>query len=323
MSPPSDGSQCCVCYKCKVSIKQTDITIKCAGFCRKLFHPQCVTLKDSDVRFLAKCDGFGWTCQPCREQITEGESLLQVLKVVLEKVQANSESLTRHENKIYEIISTINNNNNHLSTINKDAVESRSATYCSIAASTSRNVTRNKQTTGEVPEHGPAIITSSQVATAIMSAKKHIHELKKTDTTKANLTKNNNIDSSAKTQSTSHVAIDPRPIKRNNKTKVIGTAVSDNTKFAAVNITKRTWIHVSGFHKDLEVHDIQELLENKFKRNDFLCFKINPKHKYPKFSSFKIGADLSLKEQLLNPSLWNKGIVISEFDFFRAARNKV
>lgn len=168
-------------------------------------------------------------------------------------------------------------------------------------------------------------ITSSQVATAIMAGKKHIEDPTKTDLpTKANPTKSSNMDGSTKTQSISHKVKDPKFIKRNsNKIKITGTAVAVNSKFEAVNIIKRTWIHVAGFHKDLEVNDMLELLEEKFSRNDFLCFKINPKHRSPQFSSFKIGADFTLKDQLLNPCLWNKGITISEFDFFRASRNKV
>lgn len=112
--------------------------------------------------------------------------------------------------------------------------------------------------------------------------------------------------------------------KNNQKKQVIvGNAEPDEEKFSAVQVNKRTWIHVANFNRDITAEDLANYLNKKFQRNDFLCFKIKPKHKWPKFSSFKIGADISLEDVLLNPKSWAAGISVSKFDFFRAARNRI
>ena len=100
-------------------------------------------------------------------------------------------------------------------------------------------------------------------------------------------------------------------------------AISEDIKFTAGKIIKRTWVHVANFQLDLTAEELTEYLNKKFHRDDFICFKIKPKHKSPKFSSFKIGADISLEETLLNPNSWNSGIAVCKFDFFLAARNKL
>lgn len=58
--------------------------------------------------------------------------------------------------------------------------------------------------------------------------------------------------------------------KSKNKQKIIGTAELSNTKYAAVAVTKRTWIHVSNFHKDLTADKILEFLQTKFNGKDFV-----------------------------------------------------
>lgn len=113
-------------------------------------------------------------------------------------------------------------------------------------------------------------------------------------------------------------------LKNNQKKQVIvGNAEPDEEKFSAVQVIKRTWIHVANFNREVTAEDLTNYLNKKFQRNDFLCFKIKPKHKWPKFSSFKIGADISLEDVLLNPKSWASGISVCKFDFFRAARNRI
>lgn len=58
--------------------------------------------------------------------------------------------------------------------------------------------------------------------------------------------------------------------KSKNKQKIIGTAELSNTKYAAVAVTKRTWIHVSNFQKDLTADKILEFLQTKFNGKDFV-----------------------------------------------------
>lgn len=102
-----------------------------------------------------------------------------------------------------------------------------------------------------------------------------------------------------------------------------GTAPSDNDRFTAIPVTKRAWFHVANFHPDLGAEELTAYLNSKYHRDDFQCFKINPKHRTPRFSSFKVGGDVSLRDILLEPGSWNAGISVCKFDFFRAARNKL
>lgn len=121
-----------------------------------------------------------------------------------------------------------------------------------------------------------------------------------------------------------------RPDRRNGRENrqsaarvVVGTAAVDDERFSAVKVTKRCWFHLANFHRDVDADKLAEYLGNKYGRDDFVCYKIRPKYTRPKFSSFKVGADMSLEKTLLDPSSWNEGISVCKFDFFRAARNRL
>lgn len=147
-----------------------------------------------------------------------------------------------------------------------------------------------------------------------------INQKEKTAPTKNNANTNNQSVSSHRPKEANDLISNKRS---RNKQIITGIADTNNSKYAAVPVTKRIWIHVSNFHKNLTTDDMLELLKDKYNKENFICYKIKPKHRAPTYSSFKIGADASLKEQLLNPSSWNRGITVTAFDFFRAARNKV
>lgn len=54
-----------------------------------------------------------------------------------------------------------------------------------------------------------------------------------------------------------------------------------------------------------------------------ILYKSILKHRSPTFSSFKIGADINLKDELLSPNLWSCDMSVSEFNFFEQAETKL
>lgn len=105
------------------------------------------------------------------------------------------------------------------------------------------------------------------------------------------------------------------------KPRIIGTASSkDDKKISSGILIKRAWLHVAGIDLNVTEDNLTNYLNDKYKRSDFLCFKLDSNNLQPSFSSFKIGADFSLLDTLEKPENWENGLRVSRFNFFRQKR---
>jgi len=107
----------------------------------------------------------------------------------------------------------------------------------------------------------------------------------------------------------------------NKNVTITGTLESNNDALKAVTIQKKVWIHATKFRQETKADDVITWLQQLHNREDFICEKIKPKYPNPKYASFKIGADMSLKDDLYNPNSWFKGVEISRYNFFRERAN--
>lgn len=117
-------------------------------------------------------------------------------------------------------------------------------------------------------------------------------------------------------------------VKKKNKIQrkkdvVVGTLRVEDDKFKAIPKTKKIWIHAGRFHPNLTSEELLKYLKEKYNTQDIICEKIKNKYENPKLSSFKIGVDITLKEQMYDKCAWPEGVEISRFNFFRAQRNEV
>lgn len=312
----ADNSSSCACDKCNVMFKKSDITVKCAGFCNKLYHSQCVNLKDSDVRIInSKGDGFGWTCRMCRQKIAEQAPIMQYLDCILNMVKDNFNKLHDHSQKIDLVLSKFcDKSSSNLEKCTNPAL------YISDEANASPSEVQSVDISSKITDNSKRLISREQVATAIATAQKQTFSKSSAKTISTKKPVNTRYQERINRPNVN----DPKSKNRNtNKQTVTGTAEVIDQKFAAVPIKKRTWIHASNFHKDLTSDDLAEFLRSKLNTDDFICQKIIPKHRSPTFSSFKIGADINLKQKLLDPTFWYQGISVTEFNFFRANRNGI
>ena len=93
------------------------------------------------------------------------------------------------------------------------------------------------------------------------------------------------------------------------------TPGTDDTFSGAV---KRLWLHVGKVTIGTQTTQIEKYLKKKFPNNTFTVEGL-PQHPEARTISFKVGADLSLLEDLYNEAVWPKGVMVQQFLF----RNKL
>ncbi|KAF5304160.1 hypothetical protein FQR65_LT08053 [Abscondita terminalis] len=98
------------------------------------------------------------------------------------------------------------------------------------------------------------------------------------------------------------------------KKTIRGTANWGNDNFSA--FPSRVWLYVGRAKIDSNAEAISKYLVNKFPNQEFIVEKLDSKSQIT--CSFKVGAEFSLKDDLLNPDVWPKGILVRRFNFFRS-----
>lgn len=97
--------------------------------------------------------------------------------------------------------------------------------------------------------------------------------------------------------------------------------VSANAKDTFAAATRRAWLYVGRVKKGTSASQISKYLEEKFENHTFIVEPLNV-HKDALSTSFKIGADLTLLDELNKPTTWPKGVAIKKFMFFRPKQTK-
>lgn len=97
------------------------------------------------------------------------------------------------------------------------------------------------------------------------------------------------------------------------------SAEGDGGSFAAV--ARRLWLYVGRVQPLVTAVQIESYLKNKFKCQNFVVTQL-PTHENALSRSFRVGADISLKNVLMDPKAWPKGVAIKPFRFFRDRSKK-
>lgn len=78
-------------------------------------------------------------------------------------------------------------------------------------------------------------------------------------------------------------------------------------------LQRNAWIYIGRVKPTVTVEKVQEFLQDKFPGKKFECEKLKSRGDH--YGSFKIGADFSLREKLMDESLWPSGVVFRRFRF--------
>ncbi|KAF5298882.1 hypothetical protein FQR65_LT09533 [Abscondita terminalis] len=90
---------------------------------------------------------------------------------------------------------------------------------------------------------------------------------------------------------------------RKKKNVIKGTAEWDSDNFCAAK--PKAWIYVGRGKKDATIETINTYLSNRLPKHTFEVEQINSAA--ARYSAFKVGADFSLRDELLKPELWPRG----------------
>lgn len=103
-----------------------------------------------------------------------------------------------------------------------------------------------------------------------------------------------------------------RVVKSNKqRTQIIRGTITENTDnqltFSAA--IRRAWIYVGRVDQNTKSEQISKYLHNKFPSNTFQIEQL-PKREDATSISFKIGADVSLMDELYNGQMWPAGVIV-------------
>lgn len=101
-------------------------------------------------------------------------------------------------------------------------------------------------------------------------------------------------------------------VKKKQKNAIIGNGDAD-LNFAGA--ARRIWLHLGRVRANTKVEDVDKFLKNKCPNKEFIIESLS--HDTQRNGSFKIGADMDLKDILYSANFWPVGMSISRFNFFR------
>lgn len=96
--------------------------------------------------------------------------------------------------------------------------------------------------------------------------------------------------------------------------KIIRGTAEVHEKLQAVE--KKLWVYLGGTKPNTETKDVEDFLLEKFPQNKFAVVQLPTKDRH---NSFRIEADLQLKEAIYQTSLWPTGCFLKRFRFPRHA----
>lgn len=84
-------------------------------------------------------------------------------------------------------------------------------------------------------------------------------------------------------------------------------------------IPRKIWLFVSRYRTSYTPKNLENFLKQKFPENNFSCEQIEYNTEY---NSFKVGADITIKEKLMCASTWPKGIEVRKFLFHKSNQRR-
>ena len=292
------------CGSCSLAFAKDEIIVKCYGFCGKVFHGGCTSLSNNEIRLLKPKTGIVWLCADCRSLTGDGQSFLHMLLQINNQIQAHGKLLEQHNYALQEVSTKLS--------------ESK--------------ISRKSQDVNNKSQSNVNAISKQQMQPSVQPAIQVSNNSGRTGTTKINQKVASSVtikqlsdaldDVNGKSvRDEEFIPVTHRKDKRRQRRSITGTALVTNSSLMAVVPEKRAWFHVSRYPLTTTAAEVQEMLVKRFDRSDFVCEKITTGHPAPTFSSFKIGSDFSLMEQMQDPAVWAQGINISRYVFFRQPPN--
>ena len=291
----ANGASAVNCSACVLSFTKDEIVVRCHGFCGKSFHSGCTPLTNNEIRLLKPKTGIVWLCEACRMLTGEGQSFLQLLQEINNRILLHGKLLDDHGHELKEVNTTLSK----------------------LKPPTTHNVNKRPN---DIYKQQPVSLMQQPKQVSIVNNKKEdtnnkigmaplLSEAQLPAATTSNADKTGDLEQE-------FTIVQHRKNKKRQRKSIVGTAPVDEASLRAVVTEKKAWFHVSRYPLDTTSIEVQEMLNKKFNRTDFTCDKIKTHHPSPTFSSFKIGTDYSLLEQLEDPSIWAKGIKVARFNFF-------
>lgn len=99
---------------------------------------------------------------------------------------------------------------------------------------------------------------------------------------------------------------------RNQKECTIQGSSEEQNEIAVAD--RKLWIYVGKLHANTTPEKLSQFLNKKFPNN---FFDVNPLRSGSTSTSFRVGADFSLKDKLYAEETWPKGVLVKRFKFFR------
>lgn len=106
------------------------------------------------------------------------------------------------------------------------------------------------------------------------------------------------------------------------KVKIVrgtGTVENVNKELLFSAAARRAWIYLGRVDHNTRAEQISKYLQNKFPLHNFQVEEL-PKRAEATSVSFKIGADVTLMDELYNAQLWPAGVLVKKFVFLRRHR---
>lgn len=99
---------------------------------------------------------------------------------------------------------------------------------------------------------------------------------------------------------------------------VVGDRESDSPSLplSFASAARKAWLYVGRADKNTTPEQIKKHLKDNFPSQDFIVESL-PVRDNANSIAFKVGADISLIDDLNTPDLWPKGIIVKRYRFFR------
>lgn len=112
-------------------------------------------------------------------------------------------------------------------------------------------------------------------------------------------------------------------LNNNKKTKTgficNGASRKGNVKIANPNLGDKstdssnlTWLYLANICTDVTPTDVLEYIDEEF-RDHCQCIRLKSKFRTPRSATFKLGVPLDIKEKILTPDFWPKGMYVDNY----------
>lgn len=310
----------CICRVCNKKVVNGLTCVQCGD----LIHYRCAQAHEDKYT-----NGENWKCVVCSKSnafdITLGESELTDDSVN----NAEINYLKRENNLLRKLLKEMEDKNNLLQekinylTDGKPAAEVIDLTNNERAKSNENlpeiDKSANDKTAPQasnsldvVSSMKPVVQTVTDNATA--ATKKEMEPCNKRNMATSNVNKTGNAVYNKNDENRDGFKL--VSYNRRNKKKVPSVIGTNNDETLIKAAPKKAWFFISRLRQDTTTEDLQKYLSHKFNGENLICTKINTTDTS---SSFRVGANYNLKEQIEDPKFWPSGVQVRKYIFQRKA----